>query len=228
MIAPATLALLLQACAPTVNPQTQAALVTVESDATAFAVHDNNTDQSYAPHTYGASVLLVEKLLAEDAQRFGARNDGIDVGIAQIDSNNFARYGLTPETALDPCMNLRVGSMMLTSLYDQEYAALAGEADAARQQHALSRALQRYNSGKPTGDQRYVAAVLMAAGRRYVRDATAYATPAVASSVAAPAPQTPAPAQTPRSPFFHTGAPAFAHANPVAPFGNVISHTASR
>ena len=177
MIAPATLALLLQACAPTVNAQTQAALVTVESDATVFAVHDNNTARSYFPRTYGEAVPLVEKLFREDAQRFGARKAGIDVGIAQIDSDNFAQYGLTPEIALDPCMNLRVGSMMLTSLYGQEYAALAGEPDVARKQHALSRALQRYNSGKPTGDQKYVAAILMAAGQQYVRAATAYETP---------------------------------------------------
>jgi type IV secretion system protein VirB1 len=246
MIAPATLALLLQACAPTVNAQTQAALVTVESDATVFALHDNNTGRSYFPRRYGESVLLVEKLLRDDTQRFGARKAGIDVGLAQIDSDNFVQYGLTPEIVLDPCMNLRVGSMMLTSLYGQEYAALAGEPDVARKQHALSRALQRYNSGKPTGDQQYVAAVLMAAGQQYVRATTAYETPITESTITASAPQRPMRSKTDRDTPFgdivsHPAKPYSAlwrrhkmpaafrdDTNPDAPFGDIISHTADR
>jgi type IV secretion system protein VirB1 len=118
MIAPATLALLLQACAPTVNPQTQAALVSVESNANAFALHDNNTDRSYYPTTYRAAVTLAESLIRAGSEHFGAHDAGVDVGIAQINSRNFDRYGLTPAIALDPCMNLRVGSLMLTTLYD--------------------------------------------------------------------------------------------------------------
>ena len=169
MIASATLALLLRTCAPTVAVQTQAALVTVESSGEAFALHDNNTNQSYFPTDYGAAVTLTERLIRQDASRFGTANSGIDVGIAQIDTNNFASFGLTPALALDPCMNLRVGSLMLTTAYNREYASLPGIATSQRQQLALSRALQRYNSGKPTGDQQYVAKILLASQLSDVR-----------------------------------------------------------
>lgn len=40
-----------------------------------------------------------------------------DAGIAQIHSTNFARYGLTVESAFDPCKNIEAGGRILAECY---------------------------------------------------------------------------------------------------------------
>src|SRR3546814_1657563 len=60
----------------------------------------------------------------------------------QINSANFARLGLTPETVFDPCTNLRAGAHVLTDNYRR--ASDAGRAD------PLRAALSEYNSGSRT------------------------------------------------------------------------------
>src|SRR3546814_15029492 len=42
------------------------------------------------------------------------RSASFDAGLMQINSANFARLGLTPETVFDPCTNLRAGAHVLT------------------------------------------------------------------------------------------------------------------
>jgi hypothetical protein len=41
-----------------------------------------------------------------------------DVGIAQVNTSNFAWTGLTWQTALDPCANFRTGAMVLFAKYN--------------------------------------------------------------------------------------------------------------
>jgi len=165
MLTAATLALVLQACAPTVNPQTQAALISVESGGNAFAILDDNNGRSYHPGNYQEAVVLADNLIKDGHRRFGSRDRGIDVGITQINSENFSRYGLTTGYALDPCVNLRTGSLILTSTYTAQYEILKDKRidEESRRQIALSRTLQIYNSGSPTGDQSYVASIILAA-----------------------------------------------------------------
>jgi len=172
MITPAALALILEACAPTVSMQTQAALVRVESSGNAFAILDDNTRRAYTPRTYRDAVLLAEQLISDDARKYKNANRGVDVGITQINSLNFEKYSLTPALALDPCMNMRVGSFMLTSTYQGQYNALqhSNISEHDRQQIALSRSLQIYNSGAPSGDQRYVAQILLAANGAFAKN----------------------------------------------------------
>src|SRR3546814_17948333 len=70
------------------------------------------------------------------------RGASFDAGLMQINSANFARLGLTPETVFDPCTNLRAGAHVLTDNYRR--ASDAGRAD------PLRAALSEYNSGSRT------------------------------------------------------------------------------
>src|SRR3546814_8363245 len=58
------------------------------------------------------------------------RGASFDAGLMQINSANFARLGLTPETVFDPCTNLRAGAHVLTDNYRR--ASDAGRADPLR------------------------------------------------------------------------------------------------
>ena len=45
-------------------------------------------------------------------------NGTVDVGLAQVNSANFAWLGLTLQTALDPCRNLAAGARVLLAKYN--------------------------------------------------------------------------------------------------------------
>jgi soluble lytic murein transglycosylase-like protein len=45
-------------------------------------------------------------------------NGTLDVGLAQVNSANFAWLGLTLQTALDPCRNLAAGARVLLAKYN--------------------------------------------------------------------------------------------------------------
>ncbi len=120
-------------CAPSVGAVTMSALVAYESGGNPYAIGDNTTRRSYAPAGAGQAAALAVRLL-----RAGHR---IDVGYAQIDSDNFARLGLDPSAAFDPCTNVAAGARILTEAY-----ARAGRRFGPGQT-ALVHALSAYNSG---------------------------------------------------------------------------------
>ncbi len=43
-------------------------------------------------------------------------NGSVDYGLMQVNSANFVWLGLTPVTALDPCVSIRAGAAVLTHL----------------------------------------------------------------------------------------------------------------
>jgi type IV secretion system protein VirB1 len=133
MFVPQALLQLFLRCAPNVGAVTMSALVAYESGGNPYAVGDNTTRRSYAPAGRAAAEALAVRLL-----RAGHR---IDVGYAQIDSDNFARLGLDPAVAFEPCVNVAAGARILTEAY----------AGAGRRfgpgQAALVHALSAYNSG---------------------------------------------------------------------------------
>ena len=137
-------------CAPTVAPSTMAAIVQVESGGDPLAIGDNTTRRSYYPRDRATAERLARRLL----------NAGhlLDLGIAQIDSMNFAGFGVTAHTIFDPCMNLSVGARILSGDY----------AFAARRygdgQIALRHAIGMYNTGRLNAGARYIARVFAAAG----------------------------------------------------------------
>src|SRR5579863_9636497 len=103
------LAALIRHCAPAVAPSTMAAIVRVESGGDPLAIGDNTTRRSYYPQDRATAERLARRLL--DAGHL------LDVGIAQIDSMNFAGFGLSLHTIFDPCINVSVGARILTDDY---------------------------------------------------------------------------------------------------------------
>ena len=146
------LAALIRHCAPAVAPSTMAAIVQVESGGDPLAIGDNTTRRSYYPHDRATAERLARRLL--DAGHL------LDLGIAQIDSMNFAGFGVTAHTIFDPCTNLSVGARILSGDY----------AFAARRygdgQVALRHAIGMYNTGRLNAGARYIARVVAAAAIR--------------------------------------------------------------
>lgn len=128
------LAALIRHCAPAIAPSTMAAIVKVESGGDPLAIGDNTTRRSYYPRDRATAERLARRLL--DAGHL------LDVGIAQIDSMNFAGFGATVHTIFDPCVNLSIGASILSGDYTfaaQRY----GDG-----QVALRHAIGMYNTGR--------------------------------------------------------------------------------
>ena len=129
------LALLLQlasACAPSVAPETMAAIARTESGFEALAIGDNSTGRSYLPASLDDAIALAT----------GLRTQGhsIDLGLMQINSANLAGLGLSIGDAFDACRSLGAGSRILVD-------AFSGGATPDEAQAALRVALSRYNTG---------------------------------------------------------------------------------
>jgi type IV secretion system protein VirB1 len=146
------LAALIRHCAPAVAPSTMAAIVQVESGGNPLAIGDNTTRRSYYPPDRATAERMARRLL--DAGHL------LDLGIAQIDSMNFAGFGVNVQTIFDPCVNLSVGARILSGDYTfaaQRY----GDG-----QVALRHAIGMYNTGRLNAGARYIARVLTIAGIR--------------------------------------------------------------
>lgn len=146
------LAALIRHCAPAVASSTMAAIVQVESGGDPFAIGDNTTRRSYYPRDRTTAERLARRLL--DAGHL------LDVGIAQIDSMNFAGFGVNAHTIFDPCINLSIGARILSD----DYAFAAQRYRDA--QVALRHAIGMYNTGRLKSGARYIARVVAAAAIR--------------------------------------------------------------
>lgn len=163
---------LILACAPQVAPSTMRAIVRVESGGRPYALNVN-----------GAQKLLRQPRSRHEAEAWAswlvARGYSVDLGLAQVNSGNLARLGLSPAQLLDPCINLRAGARILTESY------LGAARRYGGGQTALRAALSAYNTGNYRAGlaNGYVARVTAAA------DTANHANPANAAdsaSVAAP------------------------------------------
>jgi len=141
-----------QSCAPSVAPQTLAAIAHVESrfDPLAIGVNRNGVRPTRARNATEA---------ATTARRLLSRGANLDLGLAQINSDNLGWLGLSVEDTFDPCLNLRAAATVLRAGYRP-----SGET-AAHHQSALRVALSRYNTGDAQRGFRngYVARVEQAA-----------------------------------------------------------------
>lgn len=131
------LPVLAQQCAPTVAIETIVAVVTHESRTNPFAIGINGGARiSRQPDNWQEAVETATQLLAMGLS--------IDLGLAQINSANLGRLGLTVKQVFDPCTNLRAAETVLRGCYDP----------AARRhghgQAALQAALSCYNTGDYT------------------------------------------------------------------------------
>lgn len=152
---------LAQQCAPVVAPTTIAAIVRVESGGHPLALHDNTTGRSFSPADQRRAVSLLSSLIQA--------GHSVDAGLMQVNSRNYARYGLTPQTAFDTCSNVRVGGLILVAAWKQavrgaKASEQAGRAGLGSSQAALWHAVQAYNSGNLHGAPQYAARVWSAAG----------------------------------------------------------------
>ena len=125
---------LIVACAPQVAPSTMAAIVRVESAGRPYAININ-----------GAQQLQRQPRSAEEATRWASwlvtRGYSVDMGLAQINSGNLGRLGLTPAQLFEPCTNLRAGAKILTDNY------IGASRHYGGGQAALQAALSAYNTG---------------------------------------------------------------------------------
>lgn len=97
-----------------------------------------------APHVAPGTMLSL--VMAESGGRVDAvnvnRNYTVDYGLAQVNTVNLGRLGLTPQTAMDPCRSLGAAERILLEGYNPVNDTLI------EQQRALRSALAAYNVGE--------------------------------------------------------------------------------
>lgn len=161
------LARLVRACAANVDATIQAAIVSVESGGNAWALHDDNDGSTYAPNSYEAAQNLAQSIIERNRLQYGSQDRGVDVGLAQINSLNFAMLGVGASAMLDPCDNLRASQSIILTAYQHERSLMGSDGD---NDGALRRALQVYNSGQSTGDDAYVRAIFASVSTPFVHE----------------------------------------------------------
>ena len=140
---------LLQQCAPEVAPVTMAAIVQTESSGWPWTIDVNGLPG-------GGSMRFNDQQAAiTAATRYIRMGYKVDMGLAQIDSENLIWLGLTVQQAFNSCTNLRAAQRILVGSYRQ-----AG----ANGTQSLNGAFQAYNSGNTSGDGHYARVVYHQAG----------------------------------------------------------------
>lgn len=122
-------------CAPAVHPGTALALVQVESALNPWAIGVVGGALVHQPRSRAEALAT--------ARRLQSTGWNFSVGLAQINVGNFARLGLTLDSAFDTCANVAAMQVVLTDCF-----ARAGKATSASpRQWALRRALSCYYGG---------------------------------------------------------------------------------
>lgn len=139
---------LIQKCAPEVAPVTMAAIVQTESSGWPWTINVNGLpDGSMRFPNKQAAILAATHYI-----RMGYK---VDMGLAQVDSENLGWLGLSVQQVFDPCVNLQAAQHILVGAYRQ-----AGSAGT----QSLDGAFQAYNSGNTSGDRHYARVVFHQAG----------------------------------------------------------------
>ena len=99
---------LAQQCAPEIATEAVVPLVVTESGGDALAVNVNKGPRVRAG-SVGEGAAIV--------RRYMAAGYTVDVGLAQINSANFVRLGVTVEQVFEPCTNLKLASTVLQQGY---------------------------------------------------------------------------------------------------------------
>lgn len=151
MEAAAFLALALS-CAPGVHAATSHALASVESSLNPWAIGVVGGALERQPSSRSEALATARALRAQGWD--------FSVGLGQINARNFARLGLSLESAFEPCTNLAAMQTLLADCFERASTSGQGAAQAA-----LRRALSCYYSGNfSTGFRHgYVRKVVLAA-----------------------------------------------------------------
>jgi type IV secretion system protein VirB1 len=125
-----------QMCAPSVAPSVSASLVKVESGFNPYTIGVNRGAGrlQHQPQDLETAVVTAQSLLD--------RGLNIDLGLAQINSANLSKVGLSVRDVFDPCKNLGAMQKILGDCYLRA----GGES----QSNSLPRALSCYNTGNLT------------------------------------------------------------------------------
>ncbi|WP_063588609.1 lytic transglycosylase domain-containing protein [Achromobacter ruhlandii] len=140
-------------CAPDVHISTLSAVVRHESAFNPLAIGVNaKPHRSVRPKSKAEAVEAIRDLIAKGID--------FDVGYGQINVRNWRWLGVTPETILDPCVNLASAQRVLVACYKRA-AKLHGPG-----QNALYAAFSCYNTGNLTAGfaNGYVGKVIAGAG----------------------------------------------------------------
>jgi type IV secretion system protein VirB1 len=127
---------LAQQCAPVVDVRTMTALVRVESGFNPYAIGVVGGKLERQPRNLPEAIAT--------AQSLEANGYNYSVGLSQVNRYNFSKYGLTRETAFDPCSNLTAGAQILSGCFTSAKGKFGGDQD------ALRAALSCYYSGNYT------------------------------------------------------------------------------
>lgn len=130
---PAIIALA-KACAPEIATEAIVPLVLTESGGEPLQINVNKGPRVRA-RTVPEGAALV--------RRYIAAGYTVDVGLAQINSANFTRLGVTIESVFEPCNNLRLASVILQRSYDTAARHYSGL-------DAISATYSMYNTGSLT------------------------------------------------------------------------------
>ena len=133
---PVDFSALAQQCAPAVYPTTLQALVKTESGFNPYAIGVVGGHLAHQPHSR-AEALATARALETSGWNYS-------IGLSQVNRANLRAYGLTEETAFDPCANLRAGGAILSACYTRATVGGRGPQDAVRA------ALSCYYSGNFT------------------------------------------------------------------------------
>ncbi|AOJ42406.1 lytic transglycosylase [Burkholderia lata] len=125
--------MLAQQCAPQISPTTMAAVVRAESGFNPYAIGVVHGRLMRQPSSEAEAVATTHSLSASGWH--------FSVGLAQVNHDNWSRYGLTEQTAFDPCRNLAAGAAILQGCFELARHAHADE------QAALRASLSCYASG---------------------------------------------------------------------------------
>ena len=145
---------ILQQCAPKVAAITMSAIVKTESNGFPWAIGLNKGFKlRFQPKTVQQAQAWVNYL--------EKNNYNFDVGLAQVNVNNIHRYGYKASDALDPCINLKMASDILSKNYTSALSKSGSSTD------ALQKAISAYNTGNYSAGFRngYVNKVYANAGK---------------------------------------------------------------
>jgi len=178
---------LAQQCAPTVEPQTMAAVAQVESSFNPYAIGVVGGRLQRQPRSLEEAVATASALEAEGWN--------FSVGLAQVNRHNLPKYKLNYEQAFDPCANLRAGSQILEDCYVRARRRMPDQDEQAALQAAFScyysgnftRGFRPDRAGEPSYVQKVYAAASVQAPAIPVVPAVAGAKPPSRDRAAGPA-----------------------------------------
>lgn len=128
------IAALAQQCAPEIATEAVVPLVVTESGGDSLSINVNKGPPVRARSVTDAAAIV---------RRYMAAGYTVDVGLAQINSANFARLGVTVEEAFEPCTNLAMASTVLQQGYSRATRYYSGI-------DAISATYSLYNTGTLT------------------------------------------------------------------------------